>query len=50
MEFNFNLTEQESQIMLNALLKEPYGVVANVVSKIQQQAFEQRNKKEIVAD
>jgi len=46
MEFTFKLTEQESQIMLNALTKEPYGLVVNVINKIQQQATEQRQEKE----
>lgn len=46
MEFTFKLTEQEAQIMLNALTKEPYGLVVNVINKIQQQATEQRQEKE----
>lgn len=41
MELNFNLTEQEAQIILNALIKEPYIQVVEVVNKIQLQASEQ---------
>lgn len=42
MEFNFKLSEQEAQIVLNALIKEPYGSVVDVVNNIQHQAIEQR--------
>lgn len=44
MEFNFQLTEQEAQVMLNALSKEPYGLVVEVINKIQSQAIEQRKQ------
>lgn len=47
MEFNFKLTEQEAQIMLNALTKEPYQQVVNVINKIQNQAIEQRNQMKV---
>lgn len=46
MEFTFILNEQEAQIVLDALVKEPYGLVVNVVGKIQKQAIEQRQKAE----
>lgn len=49
MNFNLILTEQEAQIVLNALVKEPYGVVADVINNIQQQAFEQRKEQDIIA-
>ena len=42
MEFNFKLSEQEAQIVLNALTKEPYGLVIDVVNSLQSQAIEQR--------
>lgn len=42
MEFNFRLSEQEGQILLEALRKEPYGLVVDVINKIQMQAIEQR--------
>lgn len=41
-EFTFTLTEEEAQKVLNALIKEPYGLVVDVVEKIQKQAIEQR--------
>jgi hypothetical protein len=49
MDFTFKLNEQEAQIMLNALTKEPYGLVVDVINKIQQQAIEQRKVQEEVA-
>jgi hypothetical protein len=41
MELTLKLTEQEAQIVLNALVKEPYLTVVDVVNKIQTQAGEQ---------
>ena len=41
MEFNLKLSEQEAQQVLNALIKEPYFEVVDVINKIQQQASEQ---------
>lgn len=46
MEFTFKLNEQEAQIILNALIKEPYGVVVDIISNIQLQAIEQRKRQE----
>ena len=37
----FTLTEAEAQIILDALVQQPYITVAPVVAKIQQQAAEQ---------
>ncbi|MFE8697987.1 hypothetical protein ACFYKT_16720 [Cytobacillus sp. FJAT-53684] len=44
MEFTFKLTEAEAQKVLDALIKEPYITVVDVVNKIQEQASEQRQK------
>lgn len=44
MEFTLKLTQEEAQIVLNALVKEPYLNVVDVINKIQQQASEQVNK------
>ncbi|MDA1558304.1 hypothetical protein PDK45_25585 [Bacillus cereus] len=41
MELTFKLTEQEAQKVLNALVKESYIEVVDVVNKIQMQASEQ---------
>lgn len=41
MELIFKLNEQEAQIILNALTREPYITVVDVVNKLQQQASEQ---------
>jgi hypothetical protein len=41
MELTFKLSEQEAQVVLNALVKEPYITVVDVINKIQQQANEQ---------
>lgn len=45
MNFKFELTEQEAQIILNALVKEPYIQVVEVVNKIQEQASKQIKEK-----
>ena len=45
MDLNFKLTEQEAQIVLNALTKEPYIIVVDVVNKMQKQASEQMKVK-----
>jgi len=37
-ELEFRFTKDESQIILNALLKEPCGEVLGVVNKLQAQA------------
>ncbi len=42
MEFILKLSEEEAQIVLNALVKEPYREVVEVINNIQQQAVEQR--------
>lgn len=42
MTFVFELSEEQAQKVLNALVKEPYGEVAGVVEAIQRQAIEQR--------
>lgn len=41
MNFTFKLNEQEAQIVLNALTKQPYIEVVEVINKIQHQASEQ---------
>lgn len=46
MELSLKLTEQEAQVVLNALVKEPYLSVVDVINKIQQQASEQMKKQE----
>lgn len=46
MELTFKLTEQEAQVMLNAIAKEPYGLVSSLINKIQTQADEQMKQKE----
>lgn len=40
----FEFTEQEAQIILNALVKEPYGQVVEVINSLQKQAAEQMQK------
>lgn len=46
MEFNLKLNEQEAQKVLDALVKQPYAEVVDVIDKIQQQAVEQRKESE----
>lgn len=42
MEFVLILSELEAQKVLNALRKEPYGEVVDLINKIQEQAIAQR--------
>jgi hypothetical protein len=46
MNFIFTLAEQEAQIVLDALMQQPYGLVVEVINKIQQQAIDQRQEAE----
>ena len=41
MEFTIKITQEEGQIILSALGKQPFEQVASVISNIQQQASEQ---------
>ena len=41
MVLKFEFTEQEAQAILNALVKEPYVQVADLVNKVRQQAEKQ---------
>lgn len=41
MDLTFTLNQAEAQTVLEALVQQPYGVVAPVVDKIQAQAAEQ---------
>lgn len=50
MELTFKLNEQEAQLVLNSLVKEPYVTVVEVVNKIQVQANEQMREKEVVSE
>lgn len=50
-ELNFKFTKEESQVILNALLKEQCGTVLFVVNKLQAQAAEQLNDtKEVIKE
>lgn len=46
MELILKLTQQEAQTVLNALVKEPYAEVVEVINKIQLQASEQMSQGE----
>jgi len=41
MDLSFTFTQAEAQIILNAITKEPYGLVVNVINKMQKQAVDQ---------
>lgn len=43
---NLELTQDEAQIILNALIKEPYNVVFELINNIQEQASEQMKKED----
>ena len=44
MDFNFILSESESQKVLESLVKEPYFEVVELIEKIQNQAIKQRQE------
>lgn len=50
MEFVIKLSEQEAQQVLEALVKEPYIEVVDVINNIQSQAIEQRKAKTTIQD
>lgn len=45
MEFTLKLTEQELQVVLNAIAKEPLGEVIELFNNMQRQAAEQMKDK-----
>lgn len=47
MELTLKLSKEEAQKVLDALVKEPYVVVNDVINKIQQQASEQMEQDNI---
>jgi hypothetical protein len=46
--FSFTITEQEANIIIGALAKQPFEVVANLIQKLQVQATKQQNEKQIM--
>jgi hypothetical protein len=46
--YSFVLTEQDANIIIGALAKQPFEVVVNLIQKLQTQAEKQRNAKEIM--
>jgi hypothetical protein len=46
--FSFTLTEQEANVIIASLAKQPYEVVANLIQKLQVQASNQQKNKEIM--
>lgn len=42
----FQVTEQEAQIIINALANMPYGQVFELITKLQKQGIEQIKKKQ----
>jgi hypothetical protein len=46
--FSFTLTEAEANIIIAALAKQPFEVVANLIQKLQTQASNQQKNKEIM--
>ena len=45
----FEFSEQDAQVILNALAARPYGEVANVIQSLQMQAAQQMNPQPVVA-
>jgi uncharacterized membrane-anchored protein len=46
--YSFVLSEQEASIVIAALAKQPYEVVASIIQKVQAQAAKQQNDKKIM--
>jgi hypothetical protein len=44
MEFIFKVSEEEANLIMAALMEMPYKVSAGIIQKINQQAYEQRQK------
>ena len=49
MNFKFELTEEEANLVLVALMDQPYKYVAGVVEKMNMQAYKQREAAKPVA-
>ena len=47
MNLNLNLSLEETNVVLSALVKQPYEVVAALVNKIQEQAKPQLNNEKV---
>lgn len=46
MNFTFELTEEEAQVILDSLGKEPFNKVVSLINKLHAQAYEQRQENE----
>jgi hypothetical protein len=46
--YSFVLTEQDANIIIGALAKQPFEVVANLIQKLQSQATKQSNDKKLM--
>lgn len=47
-EYSFSMTEAEANIIIGALVKQPFEVVAHLIQKLQLQAEKQRKNKELM--
>lgn len=47
MDFTFGLTEEEANKVVDALGKEPYYEVVHLINKLNEQAYEQRQTKQM---
>jgi len=47
MEFKFNFSEKDTQVIVNALAKEPYALVMETMNNLQQQASIQMAPKSV---
>lgn len=46
MNFNFNLSLEETNVIIGALSKEPYGVVYQIIDSLKLQANEQQRQEQ----
>lgn len=47
-EYSFSITEAEANIIIGALAKQPFELVAHLIQKLQLQADKQRKNKELM--
>lgn len=50
MEINLKVTDKEVQLIATGLAQLPYGMVFNLINKLQTQAKEQTQTKEMIQD
>lgn len=47
-EYSFSVTEAEANVIIGALVKQPFEVVVHIIQKLQAQAEKQRKNRELM--